>query len=142
MKKRQVIILATAALVFSLVAAASAALLTPRPGFPGTKAILDHPLINESVVSRKGTVIYFSASSCPACMLQDVSMDAAYSEYSQQVNFVYLRYSQELAGVFQDWSVIKVPTSIFIDKDGIVVSRHDGTYLDAEDLKKEIARIK
>jgi len=142
LRKRQSIILALAVLVLALVAAAAAALLAPRPGFPGTKAILDHPQINEAVSSGKGTVLYFSAPNCPGCMLQDVSMDAAYSEYSQEVNFIYFKNSKGLAGVFGDWSVFKVPTSVFIDKDGLVVSRYDGVYLDFESLKKEIERIR
>ncbi|MEJ5293214.1 MAG: thioredoxin family protein [Candidatus Methanosuratincola sp.] len=142
MRKRNAIILAAAALIFALVAATATVLLAPRPGFPGAKAILDHPQINDSVSSGRGTVVYFSAPSCPVCMLQDVSMDAVHSEYGEQLNFVYLKYSQELATVFRDWSVIKVPTTVFIDREGLVVSRFDGAYLDAEGLKKEIERIR
>ena len=142
MKKRHAMILATAVLILVVVAAAATVLLAPRPGFPRAKAILDHPQIIATVSSGKGTVVYFSAPGCPVCILQDVSMDAAHSEYSNQVNFVYLKYSQELAAVFRDWSVVKVPTSVFIGKDGLVVSRYDGFYLDDEDLKKEIERIR
>ncbi|MBC7120351.1 MAG: thioredoxin family protein [Candidatus Methanosuratus sp.] len=141
MKKALATILVLAALASSL-AAAALVFSAPRPGFPGNEAILDHPQLNASVSSGKGTVVYFSAPDCPTCMLQDRDMDAVYSEYAQHVNFVYLKHSQELARVFEEWSVIKVPTSVFIDKDGIVVSRYDGTYLDIEEIRKEIERIK
>lgn len=142
MRKRQTITLVFAVLGLALVAIAVTAFSAPGPGFPGAKAILDHPQINEAVSSGRGTVAYFSAPNCPACMLQDRSMDALYSEYSQQVNFVYFKNSKELAGVFEDWSVFKVPTLVFINKDGIVVSRYDGAYLNFESLEKEVERIK
>ncbi len=141
MRKKQTVILFAAVLALALASYALTELFANRQGFPGTKAILDHPQINESVSSGKGTVIYFSASNCPLCMLQDRSIDLAYDEYSQKVNFIYLRYSKGLAGVFEDWSALKVPVLVFINKDGLVVSRHDGIYLDVNELKKEIEGI-
>jgi thiol-disulfide isomerase/thioredoxin len=142
LRKIRAIILLAALLALALAAVVATELLTPRQGFPGTKAILDHAQINESVSSGKGTVLYFSAPNCAVCMFQDVSMDAAYSEYNQQVNFIYFKYSPALEGVFEDWSVIKVPTLVFINKEGVVVSRHNGNYLNVEELKKEIEMIR
>lgn len=137
---RRIAVLAALAAVV-IIALAAFLLAVPKPGFPGSRAILDNQQINEAVASGRPTIIYFSSPNCPTCMLQDKAMDQIFTNYSSSVNFVYLKHSQGLSKVFEEWSVFKVPTLVFVDKNGAVVSRYDGEYLNEEALRSEIERL-
>lgn len=114
----------------------------PKSGFPGTKVIGDHPEIIEALEKKRPLMIYFSSIGCPTCLMQDRVISAVYPKYEGDVKFVYILLSNSTEKIFEDWSVIKVPTLIFADKSGNVVSRFDGRYLDEEALRTELERVK
>ncbi|MEM3366137.1 MAG: thioredoxin family protein [Candidatus Methanomethyliaceae archaeon] len=114
----------------------------PKSGFPGTKAIGDHPEIIEALDKKRPLMIYFSSIGCPTCLMQDRVISAIYPKYEEDVEFVYILLSNSTEKIFEDWSVIKVPTLIFVDKEGNVVSRFDGRYLDEGALRTELERVK
>ena len=114
----------------------------PKSGFPGTKVIGDHPEIIEALEKKSPLMIYFSSIGCPTCLMQDRVISSIYPKYELYVKFVYILLSSSTEKIFEDWSVIKVPTLIFADKDGNVVSRFDGRYLDEKSLMAELERIR
>jgi thioredoxin-related protein len=114
----------------------------PKSGFPNTKVIADHPEIIEALEEKRPLMIYFSSIGCPTCLMQDRVISSVYPNYETHVKFVYILLSSSTEKVFQDWSVIKVPTLIFADKEGNIVSRFDGRYLDEGSLRSELERVK
>ncbi|MCX8182144.1 MAG: thioredoxin family protein [Candidatus Methanomethyliaceae archaeon] len=116
--------------------------ILPKSGFPGTKVIADHPEIIKALEEKRPLMIYFSSLGCPTCLMQDRVLSTVYPKYGTDVEFVYILLSNSTEKIFEDWSVIKVPTLIFADREGNVVSRFDGRYLDEGSLRAELERIK
>ncbi|MBC7113815.1 MAG: thioredoxin family protein [Candidatus Methanomethyliales bacterium] len=137
---RRVTILIIASVV--VLAAGMAYYTMPKSGFPNTKVIVDHPEIREALDEKRPLMIYFSSIGCPTCLMQDRVISAVYPNYESRVKFVYILLSNSTERIFQDWSVIKVPTLIFADREGNIISRFDGRYLDEASLRSELERIK
>lgn len=98
---------------------------SPKAGFPGTKVINDHPEIQEGLEEMRPLIIYFSSIGCPTCLMQDRVISAVYPEYAMDVKFIYVLFTNSMEKVFEDWSVVRVPTLIFADREGKIVSRFD-----------------
>lgn len=115
---------------------------TPKSGFPGTKAIADRPEIQEAIEDKMPIMVYFSSAGCPTCLMQDRAISAVFPKYESVVKFAYIMLDNSTEKVFEEWSVVKVPTIVFVDRNGIIVSRFDGRYLDEEALRTEFERVK
>jgi len=112
----------------------------PRAGFPGASIGYGDPQLQSSAKSGKPTLVYFSTLDCPACLMEDRVMDAIVPDFNTTVNFVFMRLSSSNGALFQDWSVLVVPTLVLADKDGIIWERHDG-YVGESDLRTDLQRL-
>ncbi|MGC8936388.1 MAG: thioredoxin family protein [Candidatus Methanomethylicaceae archaeon] len=125
-----------------LLAAAMVYYATPKSGFPGTKAIADRPEIQRAIENKMPIMVYFSSAGCPTCLMQDRAISAVFPKYESVVEFAYILLENSTEKVFEEWSVVKVPTIVFVDRNGVIVSRFDGRYLDEEALRTELERVK
>lgn len=103
-------------------------------------------------------VLNFFAEWCPPCVTEMPAFEAVHQELGDQVAFVGLdvrdsvdrgREIVERTGVtyaigrdpsgeiFQSFDAVNMPTTVFIDADGVVVSSHAGA-LDADELRSII----
>lgn len=67
-------------------------------------------------------------------------MDALLPDYNNTVNFVFMRLSPSNANLFQDWSVLVVPTLVLADEEGIISKRYDG-YASEGNLRTDLQRL-
>jgi thiol-disulfide isomerase/thioredoxin len=134
-------IIALLLMIIFLATAGAVYLSLPRDGFPGTKMIVNHPQLAASAANGRPTMIYFSTVDCPACIMEDMVLEDLIPFYNGTHNFVLLKFDQNLSGVFQDWSVIKVPTLIFADRSGTIKERLDGQYLAEDALREKLERL-
>ncbi len=119
-----------------------AILSSPQDGFPGTAMIMDHPSLVAAFQSGKSTLIFFSTITCPTCVIQEQALEEVLPEYNSSVNYIHLILTTEIQQVFVDWSVLKVPTTVFVGKDGIIYQRYDGQYLSSDSIVQILERIK
>uniref|UniRef100_A0A7C3J521 Thioredoxin n=1 Tax=Candidatus Methanomethylicus mesodigestus TaxID=1867258 RepID=A0A7C3J521_9CREN len=110
----------------------------PREGFPGRQVINDHPLIEGALSNGKPILIYFSTMGCPTCLMQDGVMAKIRSNYNDTANIIFFKYDEGLGKVFQDWSIVKVPTIVLASSNGTVAIRHEGGYVAEDDLINEL----
>jgi thiol-disulfide isomerase/thioredoxin len=113
----------------------------------------------------KPTVLNFWASWCPPCISEMLEFDEVYAEVGEDINFmmvdivdgqretketgaqyieeqgfsfpVYFDTEQEAAYAY---GIMSIPTTLFIDKDGYIVTGAQGA-IDAETLRKGIDLI-
>jgi thiol-disulfide isomerase/thioredoxin len=123
---RLVLALAAVVALVALVGASYYYLNLAKPGFPGASISYNNTQIQAAVGNGKPTLIYFSTLDCPACLMEDRVMDALLPDYNGTVNFIFMRLSSSNANVFQDWSVLVVPTLVLADEDGVITKRYDG----------------
>ena len=110
--------------------------------------------LQKSIEEGKPTVVYFMASWCPTCAKNWAALNEVYPTYADEVNFVAVSIdptdtkevlvdlAQEKGFVFDsspgnvqlaiDYDVKKQTAKFAIDKEGNIVSRHDGA-LNAEE---------
>lgn len=117
-------------------------LSSPEDGFPGTPMIMDHPSLVAAYQSGKPTLIFFSTITCPTCVVQEQALEEVLPGYASSINYVHLMLTSELQQVFVDWSVLKVPTTVFVGKDGVIYQRYDGQYISADAIVQILERIK
>jgi thiol-disulfide isomerase/thioredoxin len=108
-----------------------------RPGFPGSSISYNDSQLQAAAENGKPTLIYFSTQDCPTCLMEDRVMDALFPDYNGTVNFVYMRLSSSNGKLFQDWSVLVVPTVVLADGDGIISKRYDG-YASESNLRTDL----
>jgi thiol-disulfide isomerase/thioredoxin len=108
-----------------------------KPGFPGASISYNDSQLQSAAVSGKPTLIYFSTLDCPACLMEDRAMDALLPDYNSTVNFVFMRLSSSNGRLFQDWSVLVVPTLVLANDNGIITKRYDG-YVGESDLRSDL----
>jgi thiol-disulfide isomerase/thioredoxin len=111
-----------------------------RPGFPGASINYNDSQLQGAAASGKPTLIYFSTLDCPACLMEDRAMDALLPDYNSTVNFVFMRLSSSNGMLFQDLSVLVVPTIMLADDQGIITKRYDG-YAGESDLRSDLQRL-
>jgi thiol-disulfide isomerase/thioredoxin len=111
-----------------------------RPGFPGASISYNDSQLQAAAANGKPTLIYFSTLDCPACLMEDRVMDALLPDYNATVNFVFMRLSSSNGRLFQDWSVLVVPTLVLADGDGIIAKRYNG-YAGESDLRTDLQRL-
>lgn len=128
------------------VAVASVALWSflsvPQEGFPGTQMIMDHPALTEACQNGKPTLILFSTITCPTCVVQEEVLLEALQDYNGSVNYVHLTYATGIEQVFADWTVLKAPTLVFVDKDRMIRYRSDGLYVSADAVRQILESIR
>lgn len=111
-----------------------------RPGFPGASIIYNNSQLQAAAGNGKPTLIYFSTLDCPTCLIEDRVMDALLPDFNSTVNFVFMRLSSSNGNLFQDWSVLVVPTLVLADGDGIISKRYDG-YASEDNLRTDLQRL-
>jgi thiol-disulfide isomerase/thioredoxin len=128
------------------VAVASVALWSflsvPQEGFPGTQMIMDHPALTDACQNGKPTLILFSTITCPTCVVQEEALLEAMQDYNGSVNYVHLTYATGIEQVFADWTVLKAPTLVFVDKDRMIRYRSDGLYVSADAVRQILESIR
>ena len=128
------------AVAVALVAAAGISyyyLNLARPGFPGASINYNDSQLQSAAASGRPTLIYFSTLDCPVCLMEDRAMDALLPDYNSTVNFIFMRLSSSNGRLFQDWSVLVVPTIVLANDDGIITKRYDG-YVGESDLRTDL----
>lgn len=108
-----------------------------KPGFPGATISYNNSQLQSAATSGKPTLIYFSTLDCPACLMEDRAMDTLLSDYNSTVNFVFMRLSSSNGRLFQDWSILVVPTLVLADDNGIIMKRYDG-YVGESNLRSDL----
>lgn len=139
-RKRIILLAAVAAAALALSAASYWYANQLRPGFPGASISYNDPKLQSAVTSGKPTLIYFSTLDCPVCLMEDRVIDALLPDFNATVNFVFMRLSPSNGRLFQDWSVLVVPTLVLADRDGIIAKRYDG-YAGEENLRKDLEML-
>ncbi len=143
MKRARVLVVIAAV---AAVAVASVALWSflsvPQEGFPGTKMIMDHPALTEAYQNGKPTLILFSTITCPTCVVQEEALLEALQDYNGSVNYVHLTYATGIEQVFADWTVLKTPTLVFVDRDRMIRYRSDGLYVSADAVRQILESIR
>lgn|GEM_PF-1290861 len=136
-----VVIVVVAVLVVAAYAAMEASAPKAKPGFPGSRLIADNEQLVAAASSGKPILVYFSSDTCPTCLVEDEELTAVLPHYGSSVAFVSIKYADSTAKVFQDWSVISVPTIVLVDKYGIVTERVDGYFVSRDDLRQDLERL-
>ncbi len=136
-----VVIAAVAAVAVASVALWSF-LSVPQEGFPGTQMIMDHPALTEAYQNGKPTLILFSTITCPTCVVQEEALLEALQDYNGSVNYVHLMYATGIEQVFVDWTVLKTPTLVFVDRDRMIRYRSDGVYVSADAVRQMLESIR
>lgn len=137
---KQARLLLVVAVAVALLAAAGASyyyLNLARPGFPGATIDYNNSQLQAAFESGKPTLVYFSTQDCPACVMEDRVMDALLPDYNSTVNFVFMRLSSSNGRLFQDWSVLVVPTLVLADDGGVIWKRYDG-FAGEGDLRNDL----
>jgi len=124
----------------AVVAASYYSLNLARPGFPGASISYNDTQLQAAAGNGKPTLIYFSTQDCPACLMEDRVMDALLADYNSTVNFIFMRLSSSNGHLFQDWSVLVVPTLVLAEGDGVISKRYDG-YVGESDLRNDLQRL-
>ncbi len=112
----------------------------PAPGFPGSSISYNDSRLQAAASSGKPTLIYFSTLDCPVCLMEDRVMDALLPDYNLTVNFIFMKFSASTGRLFQDWSVLVVPTLLIADDSGVIEKRYDG-YAGESDLRSDLQRL-
>lgn len=139
---RPALLAIAAAIILGTLAGAYAYYSMPGEGFPGRQVINDHPLIESALSNGKPILIYFSTMGCPTCLMQDGVMASIRASYSDTINIIFFKYDEGLVKVFQDWSIVKVPTIVLASSNGTVVVRHEGGYVAEDDLVNELTGLR
>ena len=139
-RNRFVLLAVLAVVVVAVVGTAYYYLNQARPGFPGASISYNDPQLQDAVANGKPTLIYFSTLDCPVCLMEDRAMDSLLPDYNSTVNFVFIKLSSSNGRLFQDWSVLVVPTLVLADNDGIITKRYDG-YVGESDLRTDFQRF-
>lgn len=139
-RKQKLVLLAAAVVVIAAVGVSYYYLNQAKPGFPGASITYNDSQLQGAVASGKPTLIYFSTLNCPACLMEDRVVDALLPDYNSTVNFVFMRLSPSNGRLFEDWSVLVVPTLVLADDKGIIAKRYDG-YVGEGDLRNDLQRL-
>ncbi len=112
-----------------------------NPGFPGSRLIADNEQLIAAASSGKPILVYFSSDACPTCLVEDGELAAVLPQYSSSIVFVSIKYGDSTAEVFQDWSVISVPTIVLVDRYGMVTKRTDGYFVSRDALEQDLGLL-
>jgi len=137
---RPLLVVAVVIALAAVVAASYYYLNLARPGFPGASISYNDTQLQAAAGNGKPTLIYFSTQDCPACLMEDSVMGALLPDYNSTVNFIFMRLSSSNGNLFQDWSVLVVPTLVLADGDGLIAKRYDG-YVGESDLRNDLQRL-
>lgn len=141
MKQARLLLVAAVAVALVAVAGASYYYLNlAKAGFPGASISYNNSQLQAVAGNGKPTLVYFSTQDCPTCLMEDRVMDALLPDYNNTVNFVFMRLSPSNANLFQDWSVLVVPTLVLADEEGIISKRYDG-YASEGNLRTDLQRL-
>jgi hypothetical protein len=72
--------------------------------------------------------------------MEDRVMDSLLSDYNFTVNFIFMKLSSNNGKLFQDWSILVVPTLLLANDEGIIEKRYDG-YAGESDLRTDLQRL-
>ena len=137
---RPLLVVAVVIALAAVVAASYYYLNLARPGFPGASISYNDTQLQAAAGNGKPTLIYFSTQDCPACLMEDRVMDALLPDYNSTVNFIFMRLSSSNGNLFQDWSVLVVPTLVLAGGDGVISKRYDG-YVGESNLRNDLQRL-
>ncbi len=90
--------------------------------------------VAQDKIAAKITFLEFGANKCVACKKMKPVMEAVKSNYGDQVDVVFhdVWQNKEIA---EQYNIQRIPTQVFLDKDGKEFHRHEGYYV-IEDIDK------
>lgn len=91
----------------------------------------------------KPMVIEFSAPLCSECLKLKKVLEVVEPEYTEKVTFQKIStqvQDKNVSDKIQKYSVRVVPTTIFVDKNGNIVKKHEGS-MSPEYLKKSLDEL-
>lgn len=97
----------------------------------------------DAEAANKPKVLHFSQQMCSECRKLEGVMKPVEEEYKGKVNFVDIDVAQDTpqnAALMQKYSVRVVPTLVFIDKNGKVINRTEGS-MSKEELERNLDSI-
>lgn len=124
----------------------------------------DGETLSLSDLRGKGVVMNFFASWCPPCRVEARDLEATYRKYRtrgvvflgvdihqdtwedargflKEFGITYLAVRDERAEIAKAYQLFGLPTTYFIDKDGVIRSKVAGPFLGPEGLKELERRI-
>lgn len=139
----------------------------PYPGYKLPSFSLQSSVAGKSIVSSqfagKPVFINFWASWCPPCQAETPDLVQAYKQFGQQIQFVGINATAQdtqsnaesfiqhynipypvlfdtTNQVVNEFNVNGFPTSIFVNKEGVIVARVDGA-ITPEVLRSDLRKI-
>lgn len=95
--------------------------------------------LEEALVSGKPTLAEFGSTSCVYCLQMKAILEEIAKDYQGKLNILIINVYEEGALV-QKYGIIAIPTQIFFDRSGNIVTKHLGL-LPKEDVTAQLKKM-